>query len=199
MGFPENVKLRALIACRRQCVLCGKFCGTHMELHHIKQHADGGEDTFENCIPLCFNCHADVATYNPHHPRGTKYSEAELIERRDIFYKEIENGRRTSISKALAEHFEETQTILRHLFHEKKDAIDAPQTPIVLRYSYGDLRKKVPNCTPEQVDEITKWLSEHRYVVTDIKKDYRGEIGGSIEITQEGITFYKSFTEQTKN
>ena len=43
MGFPENVKLRALIACRRQCVLCGKFCGTHMELHHIKQHGTVAE------------------------------------------------------------------------------------------------------------------------------------------------------------
>ena len=31
-----------------------------MELHHIKQVAYGGEDTFENCIPLCFDCHADM-------------------------------------------------------------------------------------------------------------------------------------------
>lgn len=190
MGFPENVKLRALIACRRQCVLCGKFCGTHMELHHIKQHADGGGDTFENCIPLCLDCHADVKTYNPHHPKGTKYSEAELIERRDIFYKEIEDGRRTSISKALAEHFEETQTILRKLFREEKDAIGAVQGYKRALYSYGDLREKVPNCTPEQVDEIVKWLSEHRYVATDIRKDFLGVIGGSIKITQEGLAFY---------
>ena len=190
MGFLENVKLRALIACRRQCVLCGKFCGTHMELHHIKQHADGGGDTFENCIPLCLDCHADVRTYNPHHPKGTKYSEAELIERRDIFYKEIEDGRRTSISKALAEHFEETQTILRKLFREVKDAIGAVQGYKTSLYSYGDLRENVPNCTPEQVDEIVKWLSEHRYVVTDIRKDSHGVIVGSIKITQEGLEFY---------
>lgn len=192
MGFPENVKLRALIACGRQCVLCGKFCGTHMELHHIKQHADGGADTFENCIPLCFNCHADVATYNPHHPKGTKYSEAELIERRDIFYKEIGEGRRTSISKALAEHFEETQTILRKLFREEKDAIGAVQGYKTLRYSYGDLRKKVPNCTPEQVDDIVKWLDEHHYVITNIKKDIHDEIIGTIKITHEGIGYYYS-------
>ena len=166
------------------------FCGTRMELHHIKQHADGGEDTFENCIPLCLNCHADVRTYNSHHPKGLKYSEAELVERRDIFYKEIEEGKRTSISKALAEQFEETQTILHSLFREDKDVIGAVQSYRTANYSYSDLRERVANCTPEQVDEIVRWLAEHRYVETHIIKNPRGEIEGTIKITQAGIAFY---------
>lgn len=196
MGFPKSVKLRALIACRRQCVLCGKFCGTHIELHHIKQHADGGEDTFENCIPLCFDCHADVGTYNPHHSKGTRYNETELIERRDIFYKEIEEGKRTSISKEFAEHLEEVQVILRKLFREEKDAIGAVQGYTVVRHSYSNFRKTVANCTPEQVDEIVKLLSEHHYVITDIRNDSCGEICGSIKISPEGIEFYYNSNEQ---
>ena len=119
-----------------------------------------------------------------------------MIERRDIFYKEIEEGKRTSISAALAEHFEETQTILRKLFREEKDAIGAVQGYAAALYSYGDLREKVPNCTPEQVDEIVKWLSEHRYVITDIRKDSHGLIGGSIKITPEGLEFYYNSSKE---
>lgn len=50
-----------------------------MEVHHIKPRADGGEDDIENGIPLCFECHAEVALYNPKHPKGRKYSDAELL------------------------------------------------------------------------------------------------------------------------
>ena len=60
MGFPDKVQAEALAACERCCCICHKFCGTKIELHHIKQKADGGEDTFDNCIPLCFDCHADI-------------------------------------------------------------------------------------------------------------------------------------------
>lgn len=192
MGFSDKTKLKVLIACRRQCVLCGKFCGTHIELHHIKQRANGGDDTFDNCIPLCFDCHADVRTYNPNHPKGTKYTETELIERRNIFYKEIEKGKRASISKIVAEHFEETQIILQKLFSENKNAIGAIQGYTLKTYFYKDLREKVPNCTPEQVDDIVKWLDEHHYVITNIKKDIYDEIIGTIKITHEGIGYYYS-------
>lgn len=118
-----------------------------------------------------------------------------MIERRDIFYREIEEGKRTSISKVIAAHYEETQTMLRKLFREEKDAIGAVQGYTAHLFSYGDLRENVSNCTPEQVDEIVKWLSEHRYVVTDIRKDFRGVIGGSIKITQEGLEFYHNSKE----
>ncbi len=62
--FPFNICEQVLVACRRSCCICNKFCGSKIELHHIVQKADGGTDTFENCIPLCFDCHAEVKAYN---------------------------------------------------------------------------------------------------------------------------------------
>lgn len=59
MGFPASVADDVLVRCNRHCCLCGKYVGQKIELHHIKQVADGGEDTADNCIPLCFNCHAE--------------------------------------------------------------------------------------------------------------------------------------------
>lgn len=34
-----------------------------MGVHHIRPHADGGQDTFENAIPLYFDHHAEVGQY----------------------------------------------------------------------------------------------------------------------------------------
>jgi hypothetical protein len=62
-----------------------------MQCHHIKPQADGGDDTFENCIPLCLECHGEVMAYNPSHPIGTKYTEGELRRRRDEWYAALKN------------------------------------------------------------------------------------------------------------
>jgi hypothetical protein len=82
-----------MVACERRCCLCNEFKGTKIECHHIVPEAKGGLNTFENCIPLCFDCHADVESYNSEHPRGTKYSERELKRRRDARYEEVRNHR----------------------------------------------------------------------------------------------------------
>jgi hypothetical protein len=89
VGFHDTIADEALIACQRCCCLCQKFCGVNIELHHIKQKSKGGEDTFENCIPLCFDCHAVVGHYNTAHPRGRKFSETELRKIRDNWYAKV--------------------------------------------------------------------------------------------------------------
>ena len=105
MSFPEKVEVAALAACERQCCICHKFCGTKIELHHIKQKADGGEDTFENCIPLCFDCHADMGKADPRHPKGKHYSAKELIQHRDNWYEKVRNSRE-GITEATQEDIE---------------------------------------------------------------------------------------------
>ena len=63
MSFPQKVADEVLVRCGRHCCLCGRYAGGKIELHHIKQVADGGEDTADNCIPLCLDCHAEVKAY----------------------------------------------------------------------------------------------------------------------------------------
>lgn len=192
MSFPKEVKLQALIACRRNCVLCEKFCGLKIELHHIKQRAHGGKDTFENCIPLCFDCHSEVRMYNPEHPKGTKYSEEELIQRRDLFYQQIANNflSHKYVSKEVAEYFETIPIILKRLFGTGVDVIGTIKGYNAPLVSYEYLRNNIQNCTPQCVDTLVKWLSEQGYVQTDIRLDFDGTICGTIRIRQEGINFY---------
>jgi hypothetical protein len=92
MGFSAEVRDKALIACNRCCCICHKFCGKKIELHHIQQKADGGDDSFDNCIPLCFDCHADMGKTDPHHPKGKQYSARELIGHRDNWYQKVKNS-----------------------------------------------------------------------------------------------------------
>lgn len=57
-----------------------------MEIHHIVPESKGGEDTEENGIPLCFDCHAEVESYNPQHPKGRKFTSSELRKHKEQWF-----------------------------------------------------------------------------------------------------------------
>lgn len=61
-----------------------------MQTHHIIQEADGGSDALDNCIPLCFDCHGEVVSYNPKHPIGRSFSPDELRRHRDLWFDFVE-------------------------------------------------------------------------------------------------------------
>jgi hypothetical protein len=91
MTWPTEVKNRALLACARHCCICHKFCGTKIELHHIILRSEGGTEEFENCIPLCFDCHSDQSSYDHKHPKGTKYTATELNLHRETWFHRIKS------------------------------------------------------------------------------------------------------------
>ncbi|MGP8190811.1 MAG: HNH endonuclease [Methanobacterium sp.] len=78
MSFSSAVKENLLVACHRRCCICHEYKGKKIQVHHIVQKADGGEDTEENGIPLCLECHEEVGSYNPRHPIGNKFTSSEL-------------------------------------------------------------------------------------------------------------------------
>ena len=89
MPFSPQVKIEVLAACGRCCCICHKFCGIKIECHHIVQEADGGPNTIGNCMPLCFDCHADMLSYDDRHPKGTKYRPDELRLHRDRWFSKV--------------------------------------------------------------------------------------------------------------
>ena len=46
----------------------------------------------ENCIPLCFDCHADMLAYDDNHPKGTKYRPDELRRHRDAWIQKVSSS-----------------------------------------------------------------------------------------------------------
>lgn len=89
MSFPAKVKEDALVASGRHCCLCHRFCGFKIEVHHIKLESEGGENSFDNSIALCFDCHADMRSYDAKHPKGVKYTENELRRHRDAWHRKV--------------------------------------------------------------------------------------------------------------
>lgn len=128
MAFSEEIKIKAMIACGRCCCVCHKFCGNNMEVHHIKARAEGGQDIYENAIPLCFDCHAEVRQYDPKHPKGIKFTEKELIMHRDEWYRKVkqgvkENDKQERIEPLKMLHQKEYQNIKLHKIDEGKQLI----------------------------------------------------------------------------
>lgn len=65
--IPDPVRAAVLKRDKHSCKNCGwthdqwnKSDPRHLELHHKKRHADGGENTEVNLITLCTVCHDDV-------------------------------------------------------------------------------------------------------------------------------------------
>jgi hypothetical protein len=92
MGFSPQIRDAALVASARHCCVCRRYAGVKIEVHHIIAQASGGDDSFDNAIPLCFDCHADAGHYNSKHPRGTRFSPTELRRHRDEWYNIVKGG-----------------------------------------------------------------------------------------------------------
>ncbi|MBM4273323.1 MAG: HNH endonuclease [Deltaproteobacteria bacterium] len=87
--FSEEDKIKCLLWCNRHCCLCGKACGTNIEIAHIIQKGkEGSTSNIDNAIPLCFDCHSEIGKYNAEHPKGNKYRPKELKARREQIYEE---------------------------------------------------------------------------------------------------------------
>ncbi|MCI0702576.1 MAG: HNH endonuclease [Planctomycetia bacterium] len=76
-----------LAACHRRCCICHRFCGVKIETDHIQPAADEGDDNIANAIPVCFDCHAEIHTYNDKHPRGRKFTPEELVKHKEQWLK----------------------------------------------------------------------------------------------------------------
>jgi len=49
-----------------------------MEIDHITPQHENGPSNIENAIAVCFECHAEIHSYNDKHPRGRKFQPEEL-------------------------------------------------------------------------------------------------------------------------
>lgn len=78
MAFPREAVAQLLMQCHRRCCVCHRFCGVKMETDHIVPAEQGGSDDIGNAIPVCFECHAEIHSYNDKHPRGRKFTSDEL-------------------------------------------------------------------------------------------------------------------------
>jgi len=114
MGFSPNIKSDALTLAARHCCVCHRYKGLKIEVHHIIQEANGGPNTLDNAIALCFDCHADAGHYNDNHPKGTKFSKLELRKAREAWY-DIVKKHKILAPENTSDHLHFRHMILRDL------------------------------------------------------------------------------------
>jgi len=78
MPFPRDLVETLLASVHRRCCICHRFCGVKIETDHMVPAPEGGTDDISNAIPVCFDCHAEIHAYNVQHPRGRRFTPAEL-------------------------------------------------------------------------------------------------------------------------
>lgn len=78
LAFKSDEVGLLLVRCHRRCCICHRYCGVKIETDHIVPIEQGGTDDIENAIPVCFECHAEIHSYNNTHPRGRKFRPEEL-------------------------------------------------------------------------------------------------------------------------
>jgi 5-methylcytosine-specific restriction endonuclease McrA len=78
LAFNRDEVSALLVKVHRRCSICHRFCGVKIETDHILPASEGGSDEIDNAIPVCFECHAEIHSYNPQHPRGRKFLPEEL-------------------------------------------------------------------------------------------------------------------------
>lgn len=168
MPFPKEVKEKAAVACNRCCCICHEFKGIKLEFHHIKQEARGGENTFDNCIPLCFDCHADMGGVNPKHPKGNAYSEKELRMHRDKWYEQC-STKATTLEEATDEDIDalfRNKTLVLDGGNANGVAVEATKAPVSAEgmiTAVEELAKHLPaisTAKPKIMPSSDPWLTK---------------------------------------
>lgn len=175
MSFSQRVAERALVASGRHCVLCNQYRGTKIELHHIVPRARGGDDEFDNCIPLCFDCHADVEHYNPNHPRGRRFTATELRAHRDAWYE-----RHAAIGSLAVE----------------RDDSQLENNPPVQDYDPQDVRVLLAGWVAERGADLDKAAVRYRDLDTQLQLP-SGTVAGQVGYFEE-IALQHGFVTEEK-
>ena len=128
MTFPRDQVSDLLARCHRRCCICHRFCGVKIETDHIKPREQGGDDSIDNAIPVCFECHAEIHSYNDKHPRGRKFLPEELRLHRDQWLEICANRPDVLVSATSASDVGPLQALIDELEFNAKVAAKADST-----------------------------------------------------------------------
>lgn len=208
MPFPNSVREEALVKAQRHCCVCHEFAGRSINVHHIKQEADGGANTIENAIVLCLRCHAEAGHYNPRHPIGTKYAPSELIKHRDAWFEACESGA-AKYSSSVEAKVKRTYTrselhkyVLLFNFHNgNKNVVSGWKLDIFIPYVFEVTTGEVE----EHLDVHLEGKHYRKFQVSSSEKLYLGEsqeltdpVWAMIEYNIDHDIYYSARTQEMK-
>jgi len=184
MGFSKDIRIEALKLSARHCCVCHRYKGIKMEVHHLIQEADGGANTLENAIPVCFDCHSDAGHFNDRHPKGSKFSIKELRQSRDKWYEIV---RTQSIPEKLdiSKHIQTNYYVL-HTFEILENVMGNDFSPL------NKFRERVLFSTNNESKFWNDLLIGH-------KKDFKWNIEQQLMIEVKQFESLEEYTKRYNN
>lgn len=181
MGFSDKIKHECLVRSARHCCICHKYKGVKVEVHHIKPKEQGGKDTLDNAIVLCFDCHADAGHYHANHPKGTHLSPAELRKHKENWYKQVAEGKIPQIQ-------EEQELYVRHLLCKNWDIVKD-----IVEGDFQEIPMPLPQILENDVLRSVKYIIKEENNIQDT--NYQGSNFSSKEEILEKYPDAKEINE----
>ena len=136
MAFSPKTQREARKASGGDCCICHRRIV--QTCHHIIPSSEGGDDSIENCAPMCGSCHAFI------HNGGL--SRTQVQETRDGWYeliKHMKSKEAIEIDMEISDKIMNSDTdskidTMYNLMHDFKKILESPEpNPDELRDSYG--------------------------------------------------------------
>jgi len=118
--FTSDTKRKVLLWSDRHCCLCGKECGVNIEIVHLE---DNSNNTVDNAMPLCFDCHAMIGHYNTSHPKGNKYKPEELKQKREAVYDQYTSHLVPMVQLQVPRIIKSNNIAVTHLVNQSNDKV----------------------------------------------------------------------------
>ncbi|MEK4792278.1 HNH endonuclease [Bacillus sp. FSL K6-2971] len=208
MALTLEVRSEVLAKCARICCICRVFKPLHVQVHHIREKADGGTDDFDNLIPVCIECHSSIHTKSK---MTQNFSEKELKKIRDNVYELVSTGDLPKIRSTERKEIELIASIFAEtLKNNKKDEEDALSSE-ALELLSTILCEGVPASFNKVSEDLliieiggqhitTKFNGKAQYpsfVIELLSKGLIYTSGNLIEITDEGEQLISTLVQTT--
>ncbi|MGQ9023837.1 HNH endonuclease [Bacillus sp. 18-5] len=208
MALTLEVRSEVLAKCARICCICRVFKPLHVQVHHIREKADGGTDDFDNLIPVCIECHSSIHTKSK---MTQNFSEKELKKIRDNVYELVSTGDLPKIRSTERKEIELIASIFAEtLKNNKKNEEDALSSE-ALELLSTILCEGVPASFNKVSEDLliieiggqhitTKFNGKAQYpsfVIELLSKGLIYTSGNLIEITDEGEQLISTLVQTT--
>jgi hypothetical protein len=114
-----------------------------METDHIHPKEQGGVDSIENAIPVCFECHAEIHSYNEKHPRGRKFTPDELQDHKEQWLTICRDRPDVLIAQARTADVGPLQALIDELAFNEKVAVRTDPTTQGAKFHITEFKRAI--------------------------------------------------------
>ncbi|MFD4820874.1 HNH endonuclease signature motif containing protein [Peribacillus butanolivorans] len=208
MSISEEVAAEVLSKSARHCCICRNYLPLAIQVHHIKEKHEGGSDDFDNLIPVCIQCHANIHTFSK---MTRNFTEKELKKSRDTVYEMVSMGKLPGTKPMTTVEIESLSSILAETLRNNKkedtlsnDAVEilsmmlCEDAPAVIRIHDGDSSYSYIEIGNQSIIRKSEQGVQYpSFIIELLSKGLIETKGNILEITDAGKSLISNLVQTT--